>query len=135
MLGAAAMIKEEVIWTLQEYFESLFPKACPNCKRCFSTLREYIQATARIVPAVSYDADRGDWETRQPVGSAVLAICPCGTTIALTTEGMALFLRMKILRWLKTETGKRGLRPSDLLEHLRDEVRKRVLRDLVAGGI
>ena len=128
------MIKEEVIRTLREYFESIFPKVCPNCRHCFSTLREYIQVTTRIVPAVSYDADRGDWETRQPVGSAVLAVCPCGNTIALTTEGMALSLRMKILRWLKTETRKRGLRPSDLLEHLRDEVRKRVLRDLAPGG-
>jgi hypothetical protein len=121
------MTEEEVIQILCEHFERLFPKVCPNCNRRFATLQEYIRITTRLEPAMSYDAERGDWETTQPIGSVALANCPCGSTLSLATRGMELSLRLELLKWVRIETGRRGVSPSELLEHLRDEIRKRVL--------
>jgi hypothetical protein len=73
---------------------------------------------------VSYDANENNWDTRQPIGSAALANCSCGTTLALTTEEMALPLRLELLNWVKMETQRRGITPSDLLADLRDKIRK-----------
>ncbi len=36
------MTEAEVIRQMREHLESLFPKVCPNCKRRFATLREYL---------------------------------------------------------------------------------------------
>jgi len=121
------MTEVEVVKILREYFEGLFPKVCPNCKRCFATLREYIQLTRRIGQPISYDADLDDWTTVRPMGSVALANCPCGSTLALGTESMPLPRRLSLLNWVNIETQRRGLSPSDLLDTLRDEVRKQVL--------
>ena len=128
------MTEEEVIQTLQEYFESLFPKACPSCNRYFITLREYILNTKRIGVTISYDAELGNWDTKQPIGSLAAANCPCGSTLALSTRDMELSLRLELLGWVRVETQERQVSPSELLEHLRDEVRKRALGDQIADG-
>jgi len=67
------MTEEEVVQILREHFESLFPKVCPKCNRCFTTLREYILISTRIGPTMSYDAELGDWKTTQPIGSVAMA--------------------------------------------------------------
>ena len=120
------MTEADVVRTVREYFEGLFPKVCPNCNRCFATLREYILITTRLGPTVSYDADLGKWSTLQPIGSAALANCPCGSTLALTTKDMPLPRRMLLLNWVRIETQRRGLSPQELLDYLRDEIRKQV---------
>jgi hypothetical protein len=129
------MTDDEVIQIMRVHYESLFPKVCPNCNRRFATLREYLLITTRVGPAKSYDAEIGDWKTRQPIGSMALANCPCGSTLALSTEGMELSLRLEVLNWVRTETQRRGVNPSELLEYLRDEFRKRVLGDPIPGDI
>jgi hypothetical protein len=123
------MTEAEVIKILRKHFEGLFPKVCPNCNRCFSTLREYILITQRLGPSMSYDAELGDWNTLQPVGSVALANCPCGSTLALGTEGMPNPLRLSLLNWVRVETERRGMSSQDLLEYLRDEIRKQVLAE------
>jgi hypothetical protein len=127
------MTEAEVVQTVRQYFESLFPKTCPNCNRCFATLREYILNTKRIGRPKSYDAELGDWKTARLLGSVALANCSCGSTLALSTEGMALPQRLALLNWVRIETQQRGVSPSDLLESLRDEVRKQVLDDAIPG--
>jgi hypothetical protein len=47
--------------------------------------------------------------------------------VALSTQGMALPQRLALLSWVRTETQRRGISPSELLEGLRDELRKQVL--------
>ncbi|HUC84163.1 MAG TPA: hypothetical protein VL970_03145 [Candidatus Acidoferrales bacterium] len=121
------MTDAEVIQILREYFASLFPKVCPNCGRRFVTLAEYIQITKRVGLPMSYDADLRDWETPRPIGSLALANCPCGSTLSLSTEGMPMNRRLELLNWVKVETQRRGLTPSQLLDYLRDEVRKQTL--------
>ena len=121
-----ALNEENVIQILHHYFGSLFPKICA-CGRNFATLKEYILATKRIGLPISYDAEMGNWETSKPIGSVALANCPCGNTLALSTSRMEPSLRLELLNWLKVETEQRGVSASELLEHLRDEVRKRAL--------
>ncbi len=123
------MTEDEVIKTLREHFEGLFPKVCPNCNRCFTTLREYILITKRIGPSMSYDAELDNWHTMRPIGSVALTNCPCGSTLALSTEGMPLPQRLLLLDWVRTETQRRGLSSQELLDYLRDEIRKQVMAE------
>jgi hypothetical protein len=122
--------EDEVVQILRNYFESLFPKVCSNCTRFFSTLREYILHTRPTGFPVSYDAQMGEYKSRKLIGTMVAANCPCGSTLALTTQSMELHLRMELLNWVMSETQQRGVGHSELLEHLRNEVRKSVLADL-----
>jgi len=127
------MTEAEVVQTVREYFESLFPKVCANCNRRFATLRDYILTTKRIGRTISYDAELKDWNTKQPIGSVAHANCPCGSTLGLSTDEMALPQRLALLNWVRIETGRRGVSPSELLEYLRDEVRKQVLGEASSG--
>jgi len=122
-----AMNEDEVIEIGKRYYESLFPRNCPNCQRQFQTLREYLLVTTRIGHAHSYDAEIGDWENENPIGTIMCALCPCGTTLALTTRYMMITQRLALLDWIRKETQKQGISPSELLERLRDSVRQLVL--------
>jgi hypothetical protein len=127
------MIEAEIVQSAREYFESLFPKICSNCNRCFATLREYILITKPIGQTMSFDAELGDWTTTQPIGSMAQANCPCGSTLTLSTEGMPLPQRLVLLNWVRMETQRRGLSLSKLLGYLRDAVRQQVLAETVRG--
>jgi hypothetical protein len=119
----------EALEVVRRHFESLFPKTCSTCGRRYATLRDYILNTKRRGAAKSYDADLGHWETVSPIGSLAYADCSCGSTLALSTEGLPLPQRQALLRWVKTETQQRGLTPSALLEALRDNLRVQVLNE------
>ena len=80
---------------------------------------------------ISYDANDADWDTTQPIGTAVLANCPCGSTLALTTEDLPLAMRLELLNWIRIEIQRKGVDPSELLEYLRDEIHKRVFAGLI----
>lgn len=121
------MTEDDVIQTLYEHFEGLFPRVCPRCNQRFATLREYIQITKRIGLPVCYDVKLGHSETKLPIGSLAMANCPCGSTLSLTTEGIPLLLRLELLNWVMNEKDRRGVSSSELLESLRDGIRKRAL--------
>ena len=125
------MTDDEIIRMTREHFEGLFPKICPKCGRHFPTLRNYILDTQRIGTTIPYDAESGDWETTRPIGAVALANCSCGTTMALTSEGMPISQINLVLRWTKEETKRRGLSPRELMDYVRDEIRKGVLSDPV----
>jgi hypothetical protein len=55
------------------------------------------------------------------------ANCPCGTTLALSSQGMPLPQLWMLLAWARLETKRRGLSPQELLNYLRDEICKQVL--------
>ncbi len=120
------MTEDEAVRILYEHFKGLFPKVCPNCSHCFNSVREYIEVTKRLGPPICYDAELGKWDTNQPVGSIAMTVCKCGTTLALSTAGMDLPLRLELLKWLKDETERRGVPIPMFLDYLRDRVRHRV---------
>jgi hypothetical protein len=121
------MNEDEVIEIGKRYFESLFPRSCPNCQRQFQTLREYLSVTTQTGRAHSYDAEMGDWKTQNPIGTVMCTNCTCGTTITLNTDQMMLEQRLALLDWIRKETQRQSISPSDLLERLRDRVRQLVL--------
>ena len=94
--GMGKMTEDEVVCVLHNYFDSLFPKVCPSCGRIFGTLLEYIQVTIPVGMPISYDANENNWNTTQPIGAVVHANCPCGPTLALTTEYMLLPKRLEL---------------------------------------
>ena len=121
------MTEADVIRAMREHLEGLFPKTCPNCQRTYATLREYLQLTTFQGLPVPYDAMAGDWQPTKPVGTITLANCPCGSTLALSSQGMPLLHLWRLLHWAKTETKRRGISPQELLTHLRTEICKQVL--------
>jgi hypothetical protein len=121
------MTEAEVTRIMREHLESQFPKVCPNCGRHFASLHEYILATKRIEPSVCYDADVDDWNPLQPVGTVTYTNCPCGTTLALTSHGMPLLRLWALYNWARVEKRRRNMTMNELLNYLRDEIRKQVL--------
>jgi hypothetical protein len=117
----------EVITAMREHLEGLFPKVCPNCKRRFATLREYLQVTTPVGPAIPADAELGDWHPLRPIGTLTYANCPCGDTLVLSSEGMPLFRLWSLLNWARAETHRRKMTPRELLNDLRDKICKEVL--------
>ena len=102
------MTDAEAIRIMREHVEGLFPKECPNCHRRFATLREYVLATKPLGATLSYDAEVGDWNPKEPVGTTAMANCPCGTTLTLTSEGISLMKMWRLLNWARVETKRAG---------------------------
>jgi len=123
------MTDDEIIQMMRDHFEGLFPKVCKNCGRHFASLLDYILNTKRIGESIFYDAELGDWETTEPIGGAAFVNCPCGTTLALTTEGMPLTKFHLVLNWIRIEKEQRGLSSVELSGFLRDQILHRVLAD------
>jgi hypothetical protein len=127
------MTEAEVLRLLREYFDGLFPKVCPSCGRRYATLREYIVSTQRLWPSLNYDIEVGDFKTPHPIGGLAMANCHCGSTLALSTKTMPVPETHLLLEWIRTETERRGIKTAELLDHLRDEVRRQVLAESNQG--
>jgi hypothetical protein len=123
------MTEADVTARMRAHLEKQFPKVCPNCKRRFESLREFLQIAKPAGPAMPYDADVGDWAPMRPIGLATYHNCPCGSTLAVTSEGMPLRELWTLLNWARIETKKRGMSPRELLNHLREEISREVLEN------
>jgi hypothetical protein len=121
------MTEAEVVRLMKEHLESQFPKVCPSCQRTFPTLRDYILVTRRVEPSISYDAEVGDWNPKEPIGTATYSTCTCGSTLALSSHGMPLLRLWSLYNWAKVEKKRRGVTMEQLLSYLRDEIRGRVM--------
>ena len=123
------MKENTVVKIVREFVEKQFPKECPHCNRRFSTLKEYIQETSHIGKPISYDADMNEWTPEIPIGTLSYANCLCGNTLIISSEGMGLIKMWRLLNWAKKETRKRGIKPEDLLDHIRERIDKQVLEE------
>ncbi len=121
------MTEAEVIHGMRYHLEGLFPRSCPNCRRQFESLREYLQVTTHQGPPVSYDAELGRWKPLIQLGTMTLANCTCGSTLALTSQGIPLLQLWRMLNWAKIETKRRGIGQQELLGYLREEICRQVL--------
>jgi hypothetical protein len=124
------MNEAEIIRMFREFYEGLFPKVCPNCGRRYETLRDYIVASQRLWPSLNYDMELGADKAPRPIGGLAMANCLCGSTLALSTRSMPVPQTHLMVAWIRTEMERRGLKQAELLDHLRDEVRKQVLAEL-----
>lgn len=115
----------EVIRMIHQHIKGLFPRTCPRCKRVFPTYRDYLLNTKHIGTPISYDIEFDDLRPNQAGGNLSLANCVCGTTIALSSEGMPLRQIWQVLGWVKSEAEKQHVPVEKILTHLRTEVSKR----------
>ena len=121
------MTESDVVRMMREHLESQFPKVCPNCRRRYASLREYLSTTEHVGSAMPYDADLEDWNPKQPMGTVTYANCRCGSTLAVSSHGMPLIRLWSLLNWARIETKNRGMTPQELLNYLREEICKQVL--------
>ena len=123
------LTEASVIRRMRTHLEGQFPKACNNCRRRYGTLREYLLVTKHLGSAMSYDADRGNWLPVKPMGTVTYATCPCGSTLVLSSKGMALHLYWALLMWARDEVQARKVTPQQLLDHLCERIYRQVLDD------
>jgi hypothetical protein len=121
------LTEAEVVRVIRKHIGGLFPRTCPNCKQVFLTYREYLLNTKPIGSPLSYDIELGDWKPAHSSGNLSLANCHCGTTLALSSDGMPLTQIWQVLNWIKIETERRGVQTQEVLGYLRGEVSKQAL--------
>jgi len=129
------LTEAEVIRFIREHLESQFPKVCSVCKRSYGTLREFLLITKPVGSTMSYDAEVNDWNPVEPRGTATFVNCPCGNTISLTSEGMPIRRLWPLMNWARAETRRRGQTLEQLLNYLREEIRKQVVNEPNRGGV
>lgn len=127
------MTEIEAIALIIQHLEAQFPKTCPNCQRRFYNLREFLGNAKPIGDMVSYDLELGDLNPDSPTGTLAASNCRCGSTLALTSNGMRLSRLWSLLRWATGEMHRRGMIREEFLQHLRWQIRTRVLLDWPLG--
>ena len=123
------LTEAEVIRIMRAHLQGLFPKVCPKCGKRFDTLRDFLLSTEHVGPAVPYDAEAGDWRHVKSIGTTTFANCECGSTMALTSDGMPLLKLWSCLNWARVETRKRGMTPQELLTYLREVICHQILSE------
>lgn len=121
------MNEDDVVAVVRAHIETKFPKVCSKCGRTFASLKEYLQSTTHVGSPISYDADLKKWRPRQPVGTLSFANCRCGTTLAVSSDGMGLIVMWRLLRWARRESARRKISVGELLVGVREKIDRQVL--------
>ncbi len=123
-----SMSEDEVVDIIYDYVkEKEFPKTCRNCGQVFNTLKEYIEITEPIGHPVSYDIELDNWEPKEPIGTMSLSNCSCEVTLSISSRHMPLKTLLRIMLWLKVESIKQKLLPSELLQKIRVQIKKKAM--------
>jgi len=119
--------EHDVVAVVRAHIETKFPKVCTKCGRTFASLKEYLQCTTHVGDPISYDADMKNWRPWKPVGTLSFANCPCGTTLAVGSDGMSLLVMWRLLRWARKESARRNISVGELLDGVRQKIDQQVL--------
>jgi len=119
--------EHDVVAIVRAHIETKFPKSCSKCGRTFASLKEYLQTTTHVGNPVSYDADLKSWRPFKPVGTLSFANCKCGTTLAISSDGMGLVVMWRLLRWARKESTARNISVGELLDGVREKIDRQVL--------
>jgi len=119
--------EHEVVAVVRAHIETKFPKICSKCGRTFASLKEYLQTTTHVGNPISYDADLKNWRPFKPVGTLSFANCTCGTTLAISSDGMGVIVMWRLLRWAKRESATRSISVGQLLDGVREKIDRQVL--------
>jgi hypothetical protein len=118
---------DEAAGLVRAHIERKFPKACGMCARVFLDLPDYIRTTRHVGQPISYDAALGDWMPKEPVGTFAIALCTCGSSVAIDSSGMSLLTLWRLMRFARSETRRRGVTMSEFLVDIRAEVERQAL--------
>ena len=121
------MNEHDVVAVVRAHIETKFPKVCSKCGQTFASLKEYLQRTTHVGDPVSYDAELKKWRPWKPVGTLSFANCPCGTTLAISSDGMGVMVMWRLLRWARIESARRKISVRQLLDEVRKEIDRQVL--------
>ena len=121
------MKEHEVVAVVRAHIERKFPKMCSKCGRTFASLKEYLQCTTHVGNPISYDAELKKWRPCKPVGTLSFANCPCGTTLAVSSDGMGVMVMWRLLRWARKESTRRSISVGELLDGVREKIDRQVL--------
>ncbi|MEL6346123.1 MAG: hypothetical protein AAFV53_23640 [Myxococcota bacterium] len=113
---------DQALYTIRRLAERTHPRQCPCCHRVFPNLRAYLTQTSPLGVPISYDAELGDWQPSEPIGTIILSNCRCGTTLSISTEGMALDEYHRLMRWARTAAKRRHCSMSALLDQVREQI-------------
>jgi hypothetical protein len=125
---------DEAVQLVRAHIEGKFPKTCEMCGRVFANLPDYIRGTRHVGQPVSYDAALGDWKPIDPIGTFALALCQCGTSLAIDSDGISLVTLWRLMRFARSETRRRGITVSEFLAGIRAEVEKQALAERPERG-
>ena len=128
------LTEAEVIRFIRGHLEGQFPKLCAVCGRSYGSFREFLLITKPVGSTLSFDAELNDWNPVEPVGTSTYANCPCGNTLCLTSEGMPLRQLWPLMNWARAETKSRGQTLEELLNYLREEIRRQVINEANQSG-
>jgi hypothetical protein len=128
------MNESDVIRVMLEHVSRQFPKKCSCCGKQYASLAEYLRSTTHVGKPVSLDADMGDWQPKEPLGVISCAACSCGTTMAISSDGMGLITLLQLMNWARKETKLRGIGMRELLEDLRTKIDKIALQETNGSG-
>ena len=118
------LAEPEIMRLIHDHIRGLFPKTCPKCQRHFATYRDYLAQTKPLGTPVSYDLEFGDVKPADSIGNLSLANCPCGNTLALSSQGMPSADLWKVLKWIKLEIQHRKITLPEMLAYIRQQVVK-----------
>jgi hypothetical protein len=119
--------EDEALALMRAHLQTQFPKRCERCGRVYASLADYYRNTRSAGPPVSYDAEVGNWQPLRPAGTVSLADCACGTTLSLTSHGLALPKLWRLGAWALAEITRRHLPVREFLEELRAKIERRAL--------
>ena len=125
------MTEAQVISVMRRHIETQFPKTCSMCGLVFPTLAAYLRTVKHVGAPISYDVAIGNWEPLEPIGAVSMANCCCGTTLCVTSRGMSRWNILRLLRWARAETRRRGIDMRQLLAYLRAKGEAEVLAEAV----
>ena len=123
------MNETDVIEIIRAYISGQFPRKCSCCEKQFDTFLDFIRQTSYVGKPISYDADEGDFQPENPIGTLGMVNCSCGTTLALSTKDMDLTTMWQLLEWVKAEMKRRDCDASDLLADVRRKIDAIELRE------
>ena len=128
------MNEDDVVAIVRAHIEKKFPMACSTCGHAFASLKEYLEYTTHLGPPVSYDAELKAWRPTEPIGTLSFANCRCGTTLAISSEGMGLMVMWRLLWWARRESARRNISVGELLAGVRRQIDQQVLCQNEAGS-
>jgi hypothetical protein len=120
---------QEVIAILRRHLESKFPKDCLRCGRRYDSLASYLRGTTHVGDPISGDNPFRMTEPAKLIGTISYANCVCGSTLAITSAGLNLFIMWRLMRWAGANMSRRGISMGELLSDLRARIDEEVLRE------
>jgi hypothetical protein len=121
--GSVASRFERLLEIALAHSNRSHPRSCRTCGRLFEDLRAYFEATTTVGTPQCYDLP----DPNASIGTLALVNCACGTTLGIHADVFNAVEYPEFLALLDQESHATGAPPSEVLEHLRQTLRARVM--------